>query len=72
MIALDQLPYEHFRLCLQVHDSLVFQIRNDMISHYLPIVKTLAKIEIPYPNDTLVIPFEVVRYRSWGEKEPNG
>lgn len=68
MIELDKLPYDHVRVNLQVHDSLLFQIRTDLIPQYLPIIHERAKITIPYP-DPLVIPFEVIQKKSWGEDD---
>lgn len=54
---------------LQVHDSLVFQIRK---RHILELAKiaTLLQVPIPYP-DPLVIPWSIATSdRSWGECQP--
>jgi len=68
MVAIDKLPFEDVRINLQVHDSLLFQIRREKVDHYLPIIKELSKIVIPYPDDPLIIPFEIKEMKNWGEK----
>lgn len=62
-----ELPF--VEILLQVHDSLVFQIplhRADC----LDLLRKTLEIEIPYPNDTFVIPWGLARSeKSWGDCE---
>ena len=54
-------------ILLQVHDSILFQVplhradNADLFRHHL-------SVEVPYPNDPLVIPWGMARSeKSWGE-----
>lgn len=59
-----------FQLLLQVHDSLVAQVRTEQLSSVLPRVKAiLDSIVVPYA-DPLIIPWGIkASTRSWGECE---
>lgn len=57
------------QILLQVHDNLVFQVplqhaeKHDLFRHHL-------SVEIPYPNDPLVIPWGLSKSeKSWGDCE---
>jgi len=54
-------------ILLQVHDSLLFQVpmhRADSV----PLFREHLAVEVPYPNDPLVIPWGMARSeKSWGE-----
>lgn len=53
-------------ILLQVHDSLVFQMRKEM-RHTLPKIKEALHVTIPY-DDPLTIPWGIARSStSWGE-----
>jgi DNA polymerase-1 len=55
---------------LQVHDSLVFQIRTDAIASVLPRVAQLLPVAIPY-EPPLTIPWKIgLSARSWHHCEP--
>lgn len=52
---------------LQVHDSLVFQIRTPLVREVLPLVKKALHVTVPYP-DPLVIPWGLSSSTvSWGD-----
>lgn len=52
---------------LQVHDSLVFQIRQSEAHWLLPKIKDLLRVEVPY-DDPLVIPWGFAGSdQSWGD-----
>lgn len=52
---------------LQVHDSLVYQVRQSRFRELLPQIRECFRIEIPYP-DPLVIPAGIAMSPiSWGE-----
>jgi hypothetical protein len=56
-------------ILLQVHDSLVWQIRKAFFFRDLPKVKECLEIQVPYP-DPLVIPVGLkASEKSWGECE---
>lgn len=55
---------------MQVHDSLVFQIRQDAVARLLPFVNKLLRVPIPY-DDPLTIPWKIgTSTRSWHHCEP--
>jgi len=59
-------PTSEVQVLLQVHDSLVMQVRNTDI---LPRVKRAALVKVPY-DDPLIIPVSFkVSKRGWGEAE---
>ena len=54
---------------LQVHDSLVFQIKTHLVPEVLPQMAKLLPNPVPYP-DPLIIPWEVAcSTESWGQCE---
>lgn len=56
---------ERVQWLLQVHDSLVFQIRTEELSFTLPLVAKLLRVPIPYDRP-LVIPWKIaISTRSW-------
>lgn len=62
-----ELPW--VQVLLQVHDSLVFQVPFHKAESYEEIRSKLL-VEIPYPNDTFVIPWGLAKSeRSWGDCE---
>lgn len=55
---------------LQVHDSLVFQVRTEAAPRLIPAVARLLEVAIPYPSP-LVIPWKIAAStRSWHHCEP--
>lgn len=68
--ALNANGRERVQWLLQVHDSLVFQIRTDEIRSILPNVEKLLAVPIPY-DDPLVIPWKIgTSAKSWHHCEP--
>lgn len=60
-----ELPF--IEILMQVHDSLVFQVPIHRADDHQAIRKALS-IEIPYPNDPLVIPWGLAKSEtSWGD-----
>lgn len=58
------------QLLLQVHDSLVFQVRTDEVKDVLPVVRNLAQVVVPY-DDPLIIPVSFkTSTQSWGAAKP--
>jgi DNA polymerase-1 len=66
-IRLRSLPW--VSLLLQVHDSLVFEIPTHRFTpSNLATIKDHLEVEVPYPNDPLLIPWEVAASAaSWGD-----
>ena len=61
----EQLP--NVQILLQVHDSLVFQIKTELVATELPKMLELAKVVIPY-DDPLIIPLSAkTSTKSWGD-----
>lgn len=61
------MPYA--QILLQVHDSIVFQVPFRHAERYDEIRRALS-VEIPYPNDPLVIPWGLAKSdKSWGDCE---
>lgn len=61
-------PNPHLKMLLQVHDSLVFQVRHEDEDRVAEMAAAL-RVEIPYP-DPLYIPWGFARSRkSWGDCE---
>lgn len=57
------------QLLIQVHDSLVFQVRTSFVTSILPKVKQALDITIPY-DDPLIIPWGIsASTKSWGDCE---
>jgi DNA polymerase-1 len=69
--ALNAAPgIERVEWLLQVHDSLVFQIRTDALASVLPVVDKLLRVPIPYDRP-LTIPWKIgTSTRSWHHCEP--
>lgn len=62
-----QRPDSEIQLLLQVHDSIVGQVKKDLLPAYLSIIKDAMLREIPY-NDPLVIGSSIeVSNVSWGD-----
>ena len=54
---------EHCRMLLQIHDAIVFEIREDELDRYVPlIVDSMQSVEPDFG-----VPF-TVGYNKWGEK----
>jgi DNA polymerase-1 len=69
MLALDKLPYIH--LNLQVHDSIVFQIRKEDYPDKLLEIRAALEISAPYPNSPLIIPWSAkASTHTWGDCIP--
>lgn len=66
-IQLRKLPW--INLLLQVHDSLVFEIPTHRFTPTnLATIKDHLTVEVPYPADPLVIPWECsYSFTSWGD-----
>ena len=66
LVAVDeQLP--DVQLLMQIHDSLVLQIRDEQIDELLPKIMALMQIVVPY-DDPLIIPVTAKGSKSsWGE-----
>lgn len=63
--ALNTNGRERVQWLLQVHDSLVFQIRTEELSSTLPLAAKLLRVPIPYDRP-LVIPWKIaISTRSW-------
>lgn len=61
---------ENVEWLMQVHDSLVFQIRTPDVPRLLPFVEKLLRTPIPY-DDPLTIPWKIaISQRSWHHCEP--
>jgi len=59
----DAVDGDNCRMLLQVHDSVVFEIKNGMEDIYIPMIKEVMKDNRePFPN--LVYEVEV---KKWGE-----
>lgn len=69
MIRLDSLPW--VTILKQVHDSLVFQIPTHRFTPAnLAVIKQHLEVEVPYPDDPLLIPWEAsYSLKSWGDVE---
>lgn len=69
MIRLDSIPW--VEILLQVHDSLVFQIPSHRFTPAnLAVIKDHLTVPVPYPNDPLLIPWDLSYSReSWGKCE---
>lgn len=64
-------PSNRVQWLLQVHDSLVFQVRVEDLS-LLPRIAKLLEVPIPY-DDPLTIPWKLsTSSKSWGDCEPWG
>lgn len=57
---------EYLEVLLQVHDSLVFQIRRSYL-HKLPEVRNLMRIPVPYPRPLIIDLGLKVSEKSWGD-----
>lgn len=65
-VSLAQLPKEDVQILLQVHDSLVFQVRRTKFHSLLPAIHKALHVLVPY-SDPLVIPSSLDgSYHSWG------
>lgn len=63
----DRLPY--VEVLLQVHDSLLMQVKTKYVKEALPQLKLAFRVEVPYP-DPLFIPTEFkLSDKSWGDCE---
>ena len=63
------LPDSDVQLLMQIHDSLLMQVRAELCPDIFPVILDLMRIEIPYP-DPLVIPLELKWSASnWGHME---
>lgn len=61
---------EQVEWLMQVHDSLVFQIRTDAVARLLPQVEQLLRVPIPY-SPPLVIPWGIATStRNWHDCTP--
>lgn len=68
--ALNANGVEQVEWLLQVHDSLVFQIRREAIDRLLPLVEKLLRVPIPYDRP-LTIPWKIgISAKSWHHCEP--
>ncbi len=66
LVAIDETLPE-VQILLQVHDSLLFQIKTDLVPAILPKALELMRITIPY-DDPLIIPVSVKSSTvSWGD-----
>jgi DNA polymerase I-like protein with 3'-5' exonuclease and polymerase domains len=59
-----------FNLLLQIHDSLLLQVRQDLMTQdFMGNLKSAMEIVVPYP-DPLIIPIEIkTSETSWGEMQ---
>lgn len=65
----EALSEDDVQILLQVHDSLVLQVREDKVDELLPRIKKLAEIVVPY-DDPLIIPVSFkVSKGGWGSAE---
>jgi DNA polymerase-1 len=66
-IELSKIPW--VTILKQVHDSLVFQIPTHRFTPAnLQVIRETLSVPVPYPNDPLVIPWEVAwSATSWGD-----
>lgn len=69
MIRIDgELP--EAELLLESHDSVLMQLPQRMCPDIFPRLLSLCEIEIPFPNDPLVIPAEIKwSLQNWGNME---
>ena len=68
----DQDLFKDFKLLLQVHDSLVFQVRTEnvpKIVHGLNVLKSSLEQEITYNGQTFHIPADFKFGLNWGKKD---
>ena len=66
-IAVDELGIE---VLLQVHDSLLMQVRAAELDAALPAIQSAMSIPIPYDPPLVIVPGLAVSERSWGDVVP--
>lgn len=54
---------------LQVHDSYLFQVREDHLRSALPKVRECASIALPYPRPLIIPTTLKISTKSWGEMD---
>jgi DNA polymerase-1 len=67
--AIEDLNDPDIQVLLQVHDSLVYQVRKGTFRRKLPLLEEAFKVEVPY-DDPLIIPAGLdYSDKSWGDCE---
>lgn len=63
----DLLDWDECRMLLQIHDSIVFEIREDKIDTWLPVIRTIMEDVGAIHSAFKLVPFPV-DIKKWGEK----
>lgn len=70
--AIENLNDPDIQVLLQVHDSLVYQVKQSTFARKLPLLESAFKVVVPY-EDPLIIPAGIeYSDKSWGDCVPIG